>query len=218
MISLSPERFNKLISNLGQTVIRRKAVACPCRDEYSNAALQGCPVCHGKGIYWTLGTTSYIGVSGMQVQRHWAQFGSYEQGDVVVTVPSDADTYLLSEYDRVLFTDSTQGFTQIFRKGVDDNPIPFAIQSVEAITWLEPDPITEIETVVTADPTPVLDTDNTLDWDGCDEPPSGQYTLTGRRYAEYFVAPGALVQIRQHHFGADLPHKVVLRRWELFGR
>lgn len=218
MISLSPTRFNALLSNLGQTVQRRKAVACPCRAENSNAGLPGCVVCQGKGIYWAIPVESYLGISGMQVQRHWAQFGSYEAGDVVVTVPSDADAYLLSDYDRILFLNSSQTFSQVFRKDVDDNPIPFAIQSIEDVTWLEPDPITLIQEVVTAMPTPTLDDDRTLDWTGCDTPPSGQYTLTGKRYAEYFVAPGSMVQLRQHHFGASLPHKAVLRRWEIFER
>ena len=44
-----------------------------------------------------------------------------------------------------------------------------------------------------------------------------QYSISGTRYSEYFVwdeLPGD----RKHHYGARLPRKLVLRRFDLFGR
>jgi hypothetical protein len=57
----------------------------------------------------------------------------------------------------------------------------------------------------------------TLTW-GADVPPDGaQIALTGRKRPEYFCLQ-EFPQDRAHHHGRDLPRRVVLRRFDLFGR
>lgn len=213
---LSPARFNGLLANLGQNVLWRRAQLCPCRNAYSDAAVQGCPVCDGKGVFWSPAQAALVGLSGMRAQNQWAQFGSYEQGDVVVTLPSDSPIYGLADHDRVMFADSSIGFTQIFRRGQDDAPLPFPVLSIERVFWLAPDG----ETIIDGD-IPVADADSRLRWTraGGVIPAAGQqYCMTGRKNTEYFVALSSMVQDRAHHQGAKLPRKCVLRRWDLYGR
>lgn len=213
---LSPERFNGLLANLGQNVLWRRAQLCPCRDSYSDAARQGCPVCAGKGLFWGEPQPARVALSGMKVQQQWAAFGAYEQGDVVITLPSDSPVYALADGDRVLFSDSTIGFTQIFRHGADDDPLPFAVHSIERVFWLDPDGEITLDGDI-----PVVDADNRLRWTRANpvKPTAGQqYSMIGRKNTEYFVALSSLVQDRAHHQGAKLPRKCVLRPWDLYGR
>jgi len=215
-VQLSPARFNGLLANLGQNVLWRRAQLCPCRNTYSDAAVQGCPVCHGKGLFWGAAQAAFVGLSGMKAQNQWAQFGSYEQGDVVVTLPSDSPIYSLADGDRVMFADSSIGFTQIFRRGQDDDPLPFPVLGIERVFWLDADG----ETIIDGD-IPVTDSDNRPRWTSAAGiiPATGQqYSMTGRKNTEYFVALSSMVQDRAHHHGAKLPRKCVLRRWDLYGR
>jgi WD40 repeat protein len=49
-------------------------------------------------------------------------------------------------------------------------------------------------------------------------PPIGaQFSMIGRAHPEFFLFKD-LPQDRAHHGGATLPRRVVLRRWDLFGR
>lgn len=215
-MQLSPGRFNGFLSSIGQKVVWRRAQLCPCRDTYSDAARQGCPVCDGKGLFWGDPQPAYLGLSGAKAQQQWATFGAYQQGDVVVTLPSDTPIYDLADNDRVLFADSTVGFTQIFRRGVDDDPLPFAVKSIERVFWLDPDGEMTIDGDI-----PIADGDNRLRWASATPiaPTAGQqYSMTGRKNTEYFVALSSLVQDRAHHHGAKLPRTCVLRAWDLYGR
>lgn len=213
---LSPGRFNGLLANLGQNVLWRRAQLCPCRDRHSDAARQDCPVCNGKGQFWGAPQAAFVGLSSMKTQQQWATFGAYEQGDVVVTLPSDSPIYGLADGDRVLFTNSTVGFSQIFRRGVDDDPLPFAVHSIERVFWLDPDGEMTIDGGI-----PIADADGHLRWASATPiapPPGQQYSMIGRKNTEYFVALSSLVQDRAHHQGAKLPRKCVLRPWDLYGR
>ena len=119
-MKLNPFDFNAHLRHMGQAVQWRRAFACPCRDSYSGAAKPGCPHCKGKGKQWNDPQLGYVGVSGMQRQRHWAQMGLFEAGDVVVTLPSDSPIYAIGETDRVVFTDSSEAFSTVLVEGRDD--------------------------------------------------------------------------------------------------
>jgi len=215
-MQLSPARFNSLLSNIGQNILWRRAYLCPCRSTHSDAARQGCPVCAGRGLYWGTAQAAVVGLSGMQAQQQWAQFGAYEQGDVVITLPSDSPVYDLADNDRIAFVDSTIGFVQIFRRGLDDEPLPFPVRTIERVFWLAPDGQTEIDGDI-----PLADDAGVLRWSGTSPtaPAAGQqYSMVGRKNTEYFVALSSMVQDRAHHHGAALPRKCVLRRWDLYGR
>ena len=65
---------------------------------------------------------------------------------------------------------------------------------------------------------PTLDTSNQPVWAAGQGPDNLQtYSLAGRKYPEYY-AYGNFPQDRAHHQGLDLPRKVILRRFDLFGR
>jgi hypothetical protein len=222
-MKLSPARFNALLLHLGQDVQWRRAYACPCRDPDSGAARQGCPHCLGKGKSWTASVPAYVGLTGMQRQRQWAQMGLWEAGDVVVTLPSDSPIYAIGETDRVAFTDSSDAFSINLTHGQNDAIMPWAVTQVDRLYWLDPDTGLEVEGALpTVDPITHVSTwtvpDPLLPPPALLEPPADmQYSLTGRKLPEFFVW-GDLVQTRHHHSGFNLPRHVVLRRFDLFGK
>lgn len=225
-MKLSPARFNAHLRHMGQDVLWRRAFACPCRDPDSGAARQGCPHCLSKGKSWTANVPAYVGLTGMQRQRQWAQMGLYEAGDVVVSLPSDSPIYALGETDRVAFTDSSDAFSINLTRGQNDALLPWTALQFDRLYWIDPDTDTTIEGALPlldpvthsalalswAIPDPLLPEPDLL------EPPAGmQYSLTGRKLPEFFVW-GDLVQTRHHHGGFALPRHVVLRRFDLFGK
>lgn len=225
-MKLSPALFNAHLRHMGQDVLWRRAYQCPCRDPYSGAARQGCPHCLGKGKSWTANVPAFIGVTGMQRQRQWAQMGLYEAGDVVVSLPSNSPIYGIGETDRVAFTDSSDAFSINLIHAQDDVVLPWTAIQFDRLYWIDPDTDSIIEGAL-----PVLDpisqTATALTWTVPDpmlpapallEPPVGiQYSLTGRKLPEFFVW-GDLVQTRHHHGGLALPRHVVLRRFDLYGK
>lgn len=240
---LSPTRFNRLLKppgGLGQNVTWRSALSCPCRDPHSGAAQQGCLQCDGRGVIWNPPQAAWTGLAGMRVAREWANFGLWESGDVVLSIPGDSPLYDAGEFDRITMDDSTEPFSILttdrqlrpIQTGdqllptVDDTDLladgwqpvavtlPFGPASITRIVWKDPD----TEALVEGSIPPVTGSD-TLTWlhpDGC--PPVGvQFSITGRRHQEYFLFKD-LPQDRAHHGGARLPRRVAARRFDLFGR
>lgn len=213
-MKLSPGRLNALLAELGQDVTWRKAYCCPCRTEYSGAAVEGCPVCGGRGWTWGEPIAGYLGLTGQKVQHEWKQFGEYMEGDVVVTLPSNSSTYGIGDYDRVRFPNSSTDFNVSLRRGRTDSPLPFSPISIERCWWIDDE-----NQVVDGDP-PTVGADDVPVWPaGAVAPDEGrQYGMRGRRYLEYFRACSGYGQDRHHQHGDALPRKAVLRRFDLFGR
>lgn len=225
-MKLAPACFNRLLRHLGQDVLWRRACSCPCRDAYSGAARPDCPHCAGKGKSWAEGVPAYVGLTGAQRQRQWAQMGLYEAGDVVVTLPGDSPIFALGEADRVVFSNSSDAFSLTLTRGRNDAVLPWTAVRFDRVYWLDPETGAEVDGAL-PQIDPATQTAAALVWAVPDpllpppalvEPPAGiQYSLTGRKRPEYFVW-GDLVQTRHHHAGLDLPRHVVLRRFDLFGR
>lgn len=212
-MKFSPGRFNGLIANIAQQVAWWKTDRCPCRDPYSGGPTQGCPSCGGRGWLWNAQTAGTLFLSGMKVQSQWATFGLYQTGDVSVTLPSNSSVYALKDMDRVRFTDSSAGVNQTFTHGVDDTVLPFQLTSIDRVFVLNGSQLPQDLT------TPTIHSDQTLTWASGQEPAAGQqYTLTGRARPEYFVAYSSVEQDRAHHRGFALPRRIILRRFDLFGR
>lgn len=209
---LSPCRFNAFLNHIGQDVTWRVAHACPCVVPHSGAARPNCPVCSGKKWFW--GETpvpSRIGVAGTRVQRDWRDFGRYESGDMVITLPSDQPIYAMGEFDRVVAVQSSDVFQLQFTRGRPGETLRFAPQSLTRAFWLD-----AAQNVVDGVP-PVADATGALTW-GAGGPPVGtQYTLRGTRSPEYYCF-SELPADRPIHGDMRLPRKVVLRKWDLFGR
>lgn len=142
--------------------------------------------------------------------RAWAEFGLFEEGDLVATVPSDSPLYAMGETDKVAFTDSSEPFSSIIMSGVD--LLPFKAIIIDRVVWK--DPVTHL---LVNGGIPIQASDGTLSWVS-DQPPVGvQISVSGRKIPTYFMFRD-IVQDRHHSAGLPLPRRCVLRRFDLLGR
>jgi hypothetical protein len=206
-VQLNPADFNQFLAGMGQQAAWRRAYACPCRNPRSGAADPKCPQCGGLGTYWDDPVDCSVALSGQKVQAEWAKFGIWESGDQVVTLASDSAAYPMGQFDRLAMVQSSVPFSVVLRPGDRmREPVVF----VDRATWFEDGDLIE-------GAPPEVGDDGTLTWDG-DAPPDGaQIALTGRKRPEYFCLQ-EFPQDRAHHHGRDLPRRVVLRKFDLFGR
>lgn len=212
MIALSPADFDAHLHFMGQDVFWRQAYACPCRDSISGAAALSCSQCNGKGWTWGGATRGVCAFSGVKAQTAWEKFGAYEQGDLVISLPSDSSIYAIGEHDRVTLYNTTEAFSRVFTRHHDDDPLPFQPATISRCFWLE-------NGLVVEGGIPRIDTSTlTLTWSANAPPNQRQYSLTGRKYPEFFVANNAGQQDRAHLHGQTLPRRIVLRRYDLFSR
>lgn len=207
---LDPAAFNAMLNDLGQTVDWRRAFACPCRNPHSGGASPSCPHCHGLGTYWGDPVACRVALSGQQAQREWAQFGQWESGDLVVTLPADSAAYALGPLDRLTLRDSSIAFTVIVRPG---EPLRGSVLTISSVTWLVADAL------ISAPALPLVGVDGHLIWPADADAPADTTMLavSGRKHPEYYVFP-THPQDRAHQGGAPLPRRVVLRLFDLFGR
>lgn len=209
MRQLNPGAFNRFIAGIGQDVEWRRAYACPCVNPNSGAANPRCPLCHGKGRTWGDGVACRLAMSGRDGQRQWAQLGQVEMGDTVVILPSDSPAYGMGLFDRVLMLNRTEPFSLNIVRGVNEL-LRFAVVSLERAFYIEGNVAVDL-------PLPAITPAGKLEW-GAVAPPAGvTYSITGRKRAEYFVFED-LTFDRPHHAGQPLPRRVVMRRFDLFGR
>lgn len=208
---LSPAAFNRHLDHMGQKVFWRKAFACPCRNPNSGAADARCPHCGGKGQMWSAGADGVVGITGSKTQREWAQFGTYESGDSVVSIPENSPLYQMGQFDRVALLNASEQFSLPLVHGAPTERLAGRIEAVSRVFWLD-DKKEIVEGGI-----PVVDESGALSW-AIGAPPAGrQYTVSGSRYLEYFVF-GPFPSNRNMHQGARLPRLVVLRRFDLWGR
>lgn len=207
---LNPAAFNAHLKHIGQRYSWRKSYACPCIAPHSGAAKTSCLQCGGRGRIWDPGVTGVAGMAGVKVQRQWAQFGVYENGDVVVTIGSSTPLYGMGQFDRIVALDATDVFSQVLTRGQGDRLFG-PIKNVSRVFWLESNQ------AIVEGGIPTVSSTGALTWSS-GAPPSGvQYTVCGERYSEYFCfmeLPGD----RNEHQGAQLPRRVVLRKFDLFSR
>jgi hypothetical protein len=205
---LSAQRFNRHLGKIGQQVRWRKSFACPCVNPHSGGADMNCPHCHGHGRSWEAPIDGVVGVAGARIQQAWAKFGQYEDGDVVLTVPSSSPVYAIGEYDRILLLDNSAPFTEVLTRGQDR--LRGEITHIERVFWLDGGDIVEADA-------PTVAADGSLSWSGPAPPLHEQYSVRGSRAPEYYHFKNPF-QDRQHHQGVDLPRRVVVRTFDLYGR
>lgn len=207
---LSPLHFNRFLAKMGQDVEWRRATDCPCRNPRSGGANPACPICGGIGQVWSNSQAGTIALTGQEIQRQWAALGMWESGDVVVTIPSDSPLYGVGEFDRVRFIQSTEPFSRVLVRGSETLHL-VSVAAIEQAVMIQNGALVQL-------PKPTLTAQGQLQWPPGEGPPLGApYTLVGRAHPEYFVW-GNFPQDRAHHHGRDLPRRVVLRRFDLFGR
>jgi hypothetical protein len=208
---LNPEDFNALISDMGQTVRWRQSFSCPCINPHSGAAKPDCPICDGKGRGWGDPIDCDAGITGQRVQREWAQSGLYESGDVVVSLPSDSAIYAMGQFDRAALVNSSERFSVVLTRGNNDI-LRFPLLSVTRCFWLNAAGSAIVEGRI-----PAVDTVGAMTWIAGEPAAGAVYTLEGTRMNEYFCF-GMFPSNRGIHHGELLPKKVILRKYDLFGR
>jgi len=163
------------------------------------------------GIFWESPSVPCIcALSGVKAKRQWAEFGQWENGDLLIVCPSDSPSFSAGWGDRFTLADTTESFsTVVVRTGTES--VNFYNPVFDAAVYLDGN-----RNRVSLDPPNLVD--GVLIWPS-GAPPSGvRYTLTGRGGPEYYVF-NEIPMSRTHHGGsADLPRRIVLRRLDLFGR
>lgn len=210
---LSPAIFDRQLREMGQAVSWRRASACPCRDPFSGAPEQGCPNCEGRGTVWGAATPAWTGVSGMKIRRQYADFGRWEDGDVLLTVPGASPLWAAAEHDRILMLQSSEPFSAVLTRDGTER-LRFPVASLDRCTWRRPGD----KALVDAAP-PRVAADGTLSWaDPARAPdPGEQFALTGRKRPEFYVFQEMPID-RSHFGGLALPRRLAARRFDLFGR
>lgn len=208
-MQLDPNAFNGLLNFLGQMFAWRKAFVCPCVSPSTNAPQPSCLHCHGKGFLWTAAVQGTAGVPSQKVQREFAKLGQWESGDMMLTIGSDSPLYVMGERDRVTMLNGSDPFSINLRKGTNDK-LPWTAIQIDRVFWIDGASLVE-------GGIPTQQADGSLVFT-TGAPPAGiAYSVTGTKYSEYFVFQDFATD-RGHHFGAKLPIKVQLRRFDLFGR
>lgn len=120
--------------------------------------------------------------------------------------------YEMGEFDRVTMLNSTDYFSLILTRGDPQEKIHEPVEKVTRVFWLAG------STLVEGSAFPTVNADGSLTWPSSGAPPAGTpYTITGTRFSDYFCW-GPFPSDRNEHSGARLPKRVVLRRFDLFGR
>lgn len=210
---LNRHHFNRHLANMGQKINWQQSYACSCFSQSSGAADPKCKLCSGKGRIWDPVKDTVCGVAKQDTQAEWADSGLWESGDLVVSIPENSPMWDSGQFDRVTMLNASDKFSQPLQRGAVSERLLFVPQRVDRVFWKEPVTQALVEGGI-----PVVAPNGTLSWPGGGEPPPGMtYSLTGWKYSEYFVF-GDFPSSRNEHGGVRLPKRVVLRRFDLFGR
>ncbi len=210
----NPAAFDSWLGNVGQQFLWRASYACPCVNPTSGAAKPNCPQCHGKGRIWAANPTACVaGMASQKTQREWANFGVWQSGDAVVTIPQASPMYAMGQFDRAIMVNATEVFSLVLTRGGQIEKVFLPVDTVTRLFWLD------ANSNIVDGSLPTVNADGTLTWAaGATQPPVGtQYTIQGTAFQEYFCF-GEFPGNRNEHQGMRLPKRVVLRKFDLFGR
>ncbi|HCE08552.1 MAG TPA: hypothetical protein DEQ40_08120 [Oxalobacteraceae bacterium] len=210
-MQLSPDAFNGFLIGVGQQFAWRQSFACPCVNPASGAAKPNCPLCNGKGQMWAAEVAGIAGMTSQNQKKGFANFGTWEPGDAVLTVGSDSPLYGAGQYDRFRAINSTQRFSQIVVPGQNDKLLG-TIKSVSRVFWLNTAGDTAIDGGI-----PAINADGSMTWTSGAPPADTTFSISGVKYDEFYLYL-ALPSNRNEHQGAELPQKLPVRKFDLFGR
>lgn len=215
---LQPAAFDAFLAGpagIGQEFLWRPASACPCVHPHSGAANPKCPHCGGKGRLWGEPIECRAGMTQQQISKEWAALGQYEAGDATLTVPQSSPMYEAGQFDRITMLNSTDRFSLPLTRGAPDERLYFKVVRITRVFWFTGD---DGAGQIVEGALPAVTLNGSLVWPAAGAPPAGkQYSITGERFAEYYVYQN-LPSDRAEHFGARLPKKLRVRRFDLFGR
>lgn len=211
-MQLNPVEFNAHLEHMGQDVKWRKASTCPCISPTSGAPKPKCTHCGGKGQLWGVQIPTVVGVASQKIQQEWARMGQWESGDSVISIPESSPMYEMGKFDRVLLVNSKEQFSMAMVHGGVNEKFLFTVDKIKRVFWIDgTDAIVEGKI-------PTVGTNGIPVWAPGDEPaPGQQYSINGTKVLEFFCF-GQYPSNREEHQGARLPKRVVLRRFDLFGR
>ena len=207
---LSPSAFNAHLNVMGQSFGWRKAFACPCINPNSGAPKPNCQHCLGKGRLWSASVAGKAGIIGRDALRDFASFGVWDQGDIMLSIPSDSPLYQIGQYDRAMSTNRSEPLSINMTRGQNDI-MRTPVLSIDRAFWLDS------ANVIQESGAPTVGVDGILVWNTNAPPVGTTYSLTGRRRQEYFVY-AEMPFDRPIHYGLTLPRRVVIRRFDLYGK
>jgi hypothetical protein len=150
-------------------------------------------------------------VASQATVKKYAQFGLWQSGDALFSIPENSAMYNAGRFDRMTMLNSTDRFDLGLVRGSNDKVL-LPVEKFERVFWLDIDGFAIIEGGL-----PTVDLNGVLTW-AAGEPPAGrQYSISGTRYSEYFVWE-QLPSDRGEHHGARLPRRVQARLFDLFGK
>lgn len=211
----NPARFNRHINNIGQDLIWRRSYACACVNPTSGAPDPKHALCAGKGRIWVTPVETRCGISSQEVTPELIAAGLFDSGDMTMTIPADSPMWRdAGRFDRVTLLNSTEVFSQPMTRGGPTEKLVFAVKEVDRCFWLH-----QTTRQIVEGKAPVIDADGRPSWPGGvgEPPPATSYSLTGQKFDEYFIFD-KMPSDRNMHAGMALPKRVILRRFDLFGR
>lgn len=211
-MQLNPSAFDSFLFGIGQDLEWRRSYACACVSATSGAPDPKHQLCMGKGRIWKPAVSTVAGVANQKVMAEWMQSGMYESGDMILSIPQNSPLYTAGQFDRIVMRNSSDVFSMPMTRGAPNERLLFQVKSIERVFWLHPTTRLEVEGGI-----PAVDDNGVLTWTDGEPPGNTVYSLTGTKYAEYFIFQNMLSN-RGEHRGARLPKRVVARKWDLFGR
>ncbi|EGD6457243.1 hypothetical protein IAJ44_004304 [Salmonella enterica] len=214
-MKFSRQAFNAHLDNIGQDVLWMRSWACPCMDRNTGSPKPACPVCVGRGHVWDEPVSMVMGIASQSTQVKWAKMGQWEHGDMVVVIPENCPAWDYGgQYDRFITEQGFDGFSEILTRGDPTERLRMPVNEVFRCFWIDP----ADKTKVIDGALPTIDANGRPHWLNGGEPPPGMsYSITGDRFSEYFMVD-SYPDDRSEHRGMRLPKRVVLRKWDLFGR
>ncbi|EPT1453048.1 hypothetical protein ACVOZ6_004703 [Escherichia coli] len=214
-MKFSSGAFNAHIANLGQDVYWMRSWACPCMNPTSGSPKPSCPLCGGCGRIWDAPVEMIVGIARQSTQIKWSKMGQWEHGDMVVVLPENCEAWEYGgQYDRFITKNGLDGFNEVLVRGAATEKLRVPVNQINRCFWISPDDQTQL----VEGGIPQVDDKGRLTWPDGGAPPLGQqYSVSGDRYSEYFLVD-AYPDDRNEHAGMRLPKRVVLRKWDLFGR
>lgn len=209
------QAYDKFLANIGQQVAWRRSYSCACVNPQSGAPDPKHALCAGKGRIWADPVDTVCGIAKQVVEPEMAALGQFDSGDMTMTVPQSSPMWAYAgKFDRVVLKNSTDVFSQPLVRNGPVEKLLFPVHSIDRCFWLHPTTRLVVEGGL-----PVISDAGVPSWPGgVGEPPPGMvYSLTGQKFDEFFVF-NSLPSDRNEHSGLRLPKRIVLRKWDLFGR
>ena len=206
---LSPDAFNNfLATSVRQNAVWRRAFACPCVSPSSGMADMNCPFCGSLGWQWAPGENVHTGMQALRPATAKAMFGVWDDGDAMLTIPSNVPLYEAGLYDRIMLSDATTRFSVNITPGVNER-LRGKIVSIDRVCWIT-------NGVLVQGDAPEVSDVGILTWPNGEPPEDATVSISGVKHVELFLAKD--IPNSRNSGASGLPRKVAARRFDILGR